>query len=684
MLPDCRMEINYLMIGKKQLIIISWLLGIAVLLMIGRSNAAAQATRFTEAFEREECWFDSPIAILSPEIECGYVTVPERHDQPNGRVIRLPVGVIRAKTDAPNPDPLFLAQGGPGGDAFAIFPVLVGQSADHLNRDLVIFNQRGTLYAQPSLLCTESFDAAGDILTLSTEKADTRSLAALTACYDRLTSEGIDLSAYNSLENAADVEDIRAALGYDAYNFYGVSYGTLLGLHLMRDQPEHLRSVILDGVVPTDVNFIEQVAANTDRVFTKVIQACENDEMCRVTYPHLEERFFQLVKTLNESPITISVEDPEMGNIVDAYLDGDTLVDVLFQAFYLPDSYAIFPKLVSNLEQGDYTFVQGILPLFAFDRTFSEGMYYSVICAEDADFKASDANVDGIRPFFAEGAEGEMQSYLDACAIWEVDQLPPSVDEAVISDIPTLLFSGYYDPITPPIFADLVAESLSNAYSIVQPTGSHGAAFDNACTNDILRQFLENPDQEPDSSCKDEISPTAFVEPNALSFPFLGEVNQLSESMWRQLGLATLFLSGVLSSFFMLPIVWLITILRRKEPVVPIRQSPARLLKWAGAIIILLYGLMAITFVVGSAFYTMQAVFNGLANMFAVSGAAAPFFLIPPLLAILAVALIVMVLLAWRRKTWSIWMRVYYSFLAICAVGYVIVLAMGGMMTVLL
>lgn len=60
----------------------------------------------------------------------------------------------------------------------------------------------------------------------------------MSACFERLQSEGIDLSAYNSLENAADVPLVVQALDYDEYNFYGVSYGTLLGLHLMRNHPE--------------------------------------------------------------------------------------------------------------------------------------------------------------------------------------------------------------------------------------------------------------------------------------------------------------------------------------------------------------------------------------------------------------------------------------------------------------
>ncbi len=670
---------------KKHQIFAALLVGLLLNVSNGPSRVEAQISGDNRAFERVECWFDSPVPVLpGPDLECGYVSVPERHAQPDGRIIRLPVAILKAASDAPHPDPLFMAQGGPGGDAFEIFPILVSQSADALNRDIVIFNQRGTRYAEPSLLCTESFDISAEILHLTSEEADARSLVALSDCYKRLTNEGVDLSAYNSIENAADVEAIRMALGYDEYNFYGVSYGTLLGLHLMRDQPAHLRSVILDGVVPTDVNFIPQIAANTDRVFTKVIQACENDRTCAMDYPKLEERFFGLIDKMNSDPITMTIKDPATGSSVKAQLDGDTLVDVLFQAFYLPDSYALFPKLVTNLEQGDFTFIRGIWPLFAFDRTISEGMYFSVICAEDADFNPSDANLAGIRPYFANGAHSEMQSYLDACQIWQVEQLPSVVDEAVISDIPALLLSGYYDPITPPLFAETVAKSLSNAFLFEQPTGSHGVAFDNACTNDIVRQFLEEPAQSPDFSCKDEIIPTEFVDADALSFPFLAEVSQLSDVMWRQLGLATLFLTGVLTSFLILPLVWLIGFLRRRDPLHQITQSPSRRLKWAGGILILLFGLLALVFVSGATVYTIQSLFNGLASIFALPGAAMPFFYVPPILVLIAMAIIVVAFIAWRRKAWSIWMRMYYGFLAICALGYVIVLGMGGMMTVLL
>jgi pimeloyl-ACP methyl ester carboxylesterase len=652
---------------------------------VGSAYAQLMHSESSDAFEPAECWFDSPIPLLpGPEFECGYINVPEQHALPDGPTIRLPVAILRTQSDDPRPDPLFMAQGGPGGDAFEVFPIIIGSRADMLGRDFVIFNQRGTQYAEPNLMCTESFEAAAEILALTGEEADARSLEALSECYDRLNGEGINLSAYNSLENAADVDAIREALGYEQYNFYGVSYGTLLGLHLLRNHPDHLRSVILDGVVPPNINFIPQVSTNTDRVFTEIIQTCENDRACRSEYPNLEERFFNVVDELNQTPKKLTIKDSKTGKRVTTLLDGDTLVDVLFQAFYLPDSYAIFPKLVANLEAGDYTFVRGIWPLFAFDRSISEGMYFSIICAEDADFAPSDAVLEGVRPYFAAGAAGELQTYLDACKIWQVDQLPPEIDEAVNSDVPTLLLSGHYDPITPPLFAAVAAGSLQNGYSYVNPTGSHGVAFNDSCMDDIIRQFVELPEKEPDAACLAEIVPAEFIQSNALSLPFLAEVSQFTQSMWIQLGVASLFLIGILSAFFVLPLAWLIGKLRKKDSLKRAYDSSARRLKWVGGILSLVFGTVALVFVSGTLFFTMQSLFNGMVNIFSVSGAAAPFFVLPLILAIIAVILLVIAIKAWRQGIWSAWAKIYYSFLAICALGYVAVLVVGGMMTVLL
>lgn len=628
------------------------------------------------------------MGVLAPAVgglgyECGYVTVPLRHAAPAGPTIRLPVAILPAQSENPRPDPLFLAQGGPGASAFEVFPLLVAGSPLNQDRDLVIFNQRGTLFAEPDLLCPETLAAMDEMLPLPEDEAEAVALAASAACYERLRAAGIDLSAFNSVENAADVEAIRQALGYETFNFYGVSYGTLLGFHLMRQQPEHLRSVILDGVVPPNLNFIPEIPENENRIYNELFAACAADPFCSEAYPNLEERFFALVDQFNAEPLIIPLADPETGVTADALFDGNALVDALFQVFYLEDAFAVFPKLVANLEEGDTFYLEQILPLFIFDRTSSEGFYWSVICAEDADFDPAAVPLAELVPPIAAGAVEELQSYQDYCAIWQVDLLPPTVDEPVTSDIPALLLSGRFDPITPPAFAEIAAASLSNATHLVDPIGSHGVAFSNPCINQIVLDFLEAPQQPVTADCLAERQAAAFVPPSALTLPVLADVAALNSTFLWQAGLAGLLLFVVLSAVVVWAAAFVINWLRRRQRPLGVRE---RRLRWIGRGLVLLFGLLALAFVVPLAVLVMQMLLavTPTVSIFAVPGAAAPLFVLPLLLALLAVGIGVTAVLIWREAAWPRWDKIYYTFVALCAVGYVLILHLHGLTTVLL
>jgi pimeloyl-ACP methyl ester carboxylesterase len=637
-------------------------------------------------FEASPCMFeglDLGIFTISPEsqgFECGYVTVPEQHTNPDGPSIRLPVAIRQATGPNPKPDPLFLAQGGPGGSAFEGFSIILPSTLIAQERDIVIFNQRGALYAQPELTCTELRENITKLLPLAPEDGEKQWQELLGACYQRLQAEGINLSAYNSLENAADVEAIRQALGYGEFNFYGVSYGTLLGLHLMRDYPEHLRSVILDSVVPAELNFIPHVPQSENRVYDEIFQFCANNPACAADYPNLEERFLTIVDHLNNNPITLPLTDPETGQQAEAYLDGDILLDVIYIGLYLPDSYAIFPKLVANLEAGDYTFIKMIWPLIVFDHTFSEGMYYSVICAEDADFDPNDVNLERLRPQIAATAIDDLQTYLDSCAVWPVNVLSDNVDEPVVSNIPVLLLSGQFDPITPPSFAATAANSLQNGYNIVNPFSSHGVAFNHDCIDRIVQDFLNAPTTEPDTSaCLNTLTPTTVVPPNAITLPMLDKVARLDPVFIIQTLVAGLLLLGVLSAFFIWPIVFVINIILNKKPTLSTRQ---KLLRWISRLLIVAFGFLAIIFVSGLVSFIIYVLFNQTQylSVYTVPGPARPILLIPLLLLLLTLGIVGAAAFLWRRSGESIWGKVYYTFLAICATGYVTVLTIHGLL----
>ncbi len=692
-------DLIYQFIHKKIsrfLLIISIFISITLVLnsSISQSNYANAAGDIQTAgdqpftFTPTACDFlditQLPFASQSPEelgFSCGYVIVPEEHASPDGPTIRLPIAILAASGPNPKQDPLFVAQGGPGGSAFEIFPYSLPGTAIAAERDIVMFNQRGTLAASPELFCSETIEGMAELVSLPYDEATALSIELLHDCYQRLESEGINFSAFNSLENANDVDAIRQALGYEDYNFYGVSYGTLLGFHLMRSQPEGLRTVILDGVLPPDQNFILEIPQNENRIYDELFQYCIGDPVCQAGYPELEKRVFDLVEKLNENPASLRLVDPDTGDVAHAQLDGKGLMDFLFQFFYIEDSYALFPYLIAAIEDENYLVVEALWSLIAYDRSFSEGMYYSVICAEDADFEPEMAPLEGVRSQIARGAKDDLQAYLDVCEFWNVDSLPPSVDDPVHSSIPALLLSGQYDPITPPSFAAAAAESLTNAFNVIDPVGSHGVAFSDDCINAVIQDFLNDPGTAPDTTCLSSPERVEELVPvDAVTVPMLAPLAQLDEGFLLQVSLAGFLLLVVLSAFFIWPLVWLIDRIRHVDRDLSHQEKRLRVI---GRGLVLLFGFLGMVFVVGIISYIAITLFYQMTylSVYALPGGARPFLFIPYLLLLLVIAMLFITLALWRRHIGTFWERSYYAILVLCAAGYISILGYHGFLS---
>ncbi len=650
------------------------------LLLLGAGRAAAQDT--AGSFIPSTCMFegvDLGVTQLTGEMlnfECGYVVVPVRHAAPDGPTLRLPVAVRRAPGGGA-PDPLLLAQGGPGGDAFEVFSLLVPMTQIAAERDIVVFNQRGTPYATPELTCPETDAALAERLASPLDESDRIYYTALDACYQRLLAEGVDLSAFNSLENAADIPFIARALGYDVYNFYGVSYGTLLGLHLMRNHPEGLRSVILDSVVSTDINFVSEEARSETRVLREVFAACEADAACRASYPNLEQRYFALVRRYDEKPVSLTLADPETGERYEALVDGRRLRDLIFQLLYIARMNVILPRLIHDLEQGDTRYLETMWPLFVFNQLIAEGMYYSVVCAEENDIDPAAVSLADLPPEIAATVREKLQNYVAACARWAVEPLPASVDDPVVSDIPTLLLSGRFDPVTPPAFAQAAAIGLSNATTLIDPLAAHGVAFFNPCVNGIVANFLNDPATPPDSTCLDAQEPQAYVLPDAPMLPLVGEVNALRPRTLALFGVAGLLLVVVLSSFLVWPVVYIIRAFGDRQT----QLTPdERRLRWISRGLVLAFGALALVFAVGLLAFIIAAIADQtLATASMLSPAARPLLWLPLVLLLLAVGILAALFILWSRRSGSAAGRVYYTVVSLCAVALVFLIGSQGL-----
>ena len=427
----------------------------------------------------EDCFVEMPEGA---DYECMVVEVPEFHNEDNGRSIKL--GVIRLLSTAATPaEPLFFAEGGPGGsnveEAASIAQNMLDGDEDVYTdllstRDLVFFTQRGTLYAEPALMCSEetmapvleAFDAG-----LPAQEREQVRTTALKVCLNEYAAAGVDFAAYNSVENAADINSIREVLGYDQIILYGDSYGTVLSQHVMRDFPDALSAVILDGVDTLSApSWVTQEDAENQSALEYVIELCAADDACSEAYPNLAQDVEAVYQKLQSEPYQLDVEGTEY------FIDENLAASAFFETLYAPFTASILPLAVDSLlndkqDERLQLLIYLIRPRF---EGISFPMHYAMVCSEDPVTSVDDAtSLDEVYSLVSEYVRTDASGYIEMCPYLNLPVLPDETDIPISSDLPVLLLSGAFDPATPPNNAEEVLTTLPNGFSFEFPYGGH-------------------------------------------------------------------------------------------------------------------------------------------------------------------------------------------------------------------
>jgi pimeloyl-ACP methyl ester carboxylesterase len=486
----------------------------ALLLLLTGGSAAT--LRHEPRFERApSCPAELPALKTA---RCGFLVVPENRSHPHGRTIRLAVAVVPAVAERPAPEPLVYLEGGPGGSAFLESQRLVDAGFNR-NHDLVLVDQRGALYSEPSLACPviDEFNLRALSLRSVAESTRRRHVAATRACRKRLVAEGVDLAAYNTTENAADIADLRRALGYERWNVFGVSYGTNLALALMRDHPDGIRSVVLDSVVPAQAVKLPGFWPNARAAFDELFDACAAQARCRSSYPRLEHTFTRLVNRLEADPVRTTVREPQSGRRTRVLLDGSALANWLVSLSLVTPLLRNVPAWVDELAAGGPRGVAATrVVTVAPPGLVAYGLVYGVVCSEWYPFATERqvlAEAKRVLPRYPTSVLAEPPQFtfmFDDCRAWDVPAAPASVLEPPRSGIPTLILSGSFDAITSFAWAEIAAVSLPNSGVVRIPGVGHFVAADSECARSVMASFLARPDA-PDTGCVASLEPPAFV-----------------------------------------------------------------------------------------------------------------------------------------------------------------------------
>lgn len=462
-------------------------------------------------FETQEC----EGLNLSPGVDatCGIVAVPANWETGEGS-FRLAVAVLKSTSDSPEPDPVFYLDGGPGSHALDTMQYRMDDFFGPLTErgDVVVFDQRGAGRSEPVAACPE-FTEVTDEEARSPDKATPAELAerflnSLTACGQRLRSEGVAVDDLNTQNNARDVDAIREALGYESVNLLGISYGTRLGLEVVRQFPNSTRSLVLDSVFPHPVDAAVENPGTFAASYDAVVAACAAEPACAAE-GDLGVRIEAAVAKLEESPMEAEVVSFVDGSTETIYVDGDGLVELINSSLYSPQTFTDFPELMTGIETDDPSPLSLFASLGKANASFvTTGMFLAIACADEYSF-SNPADVLAAAPedrFGLVPPELAANATFDQCNAFTGAVSDPVMNEPVSSDVPTLVMAGEFDPVTPVAWAQLAAETLPNSQTVIFPGEAHGVSPSD-CGLKIVLEFLDDPGNPVDQGCADDFVP---------------------------------------------------------------------------------------------------------------------------------------------------------------------------------
>lgn len=442
---------------------------------------------------------------IEEEALCGKLTVFENRETRTGRTIDLNVVVLPALEAKNKAEPLFELAGGPGAAASnsANFYAIEGKEYRR-NRDVVLVDQRGTGKSNP-LTAKSRKKTPQDYLTEMYPVEYVKNLR-------RSLEKHADLTQYTTSTAMDDLDDVRAWLGYERINLFGLSYGTQAVLVYLRQHPERVHCAIIMGVAPTYLKMPLYHAQAAARAMELLLEECEKDSTCHEAFPQVRQEWQDLLSQLTNEPARAQYSENEKTAPMTVEIQRDILMERVRSWMYARDKQRRIPFIIHQAAHGDFApfLNEAISP--SITDFIADGMYLSVTCAEDVPFidQAAAAKLNEGNPF----GNYRVTQQTRACNLWPRGKIPADYQDPVSSNAPVLIFSGNMDPVTPPQRGDEVAKYMPNSRHIIIPQGGHGLeGLSNAdCVDHMIIEFMDKGSaQDLDTSCIEEMMAPPFV-----------------------------------------------------------------------------------------------------------------------------------------------------------------------------
>ncbi|MBU0656936.1 MAG: alpha/beta hydrolase [Gammaproteobacteria bacterium] len=504
---------------------IIWLLlgGILAMAAVGvATNRPSPLEPFSEhvlgngaAFVPEKCWFNTD---KRADVQCGYMHVAPSTAFPSS-AFQLPVIVMRYTGKDRKPDPLVYLSGGPGAaswlDSQSIESYWLDwfRKKEGMQRDLILFDQRGTGMSKPAIHCPEYRELSANVLTSpgTPEQNAGRYREVTEQCRSHLLNEGMPLAELGTERSAADVNDLLALLGYEQANLLGVSYGTRLALEVQRQFPSRVRSLSLDSIYPPGEHLFRDWPDLLGKSIQRIFRQCNLDSRCQLENGDIHARYAALMGKLRQNPMLIPVGHLHLGKLQSLKLNDEILLAILFDAQYMSHSLQGLPDMIRYLQEDRPDLAMHYIESYLhhqFDDSFSEPVFWSVECNDNPPIprRSMEERVN---------AYPELRYYLphdyDVCDVWKGDHQPAGLQQPEAPrQTPALILSGEDDPITPTAWAMKAAENDFNpdtTYLFRFANIAHSVLDNKDCANDLFISFINLPGKRPSADCRFDDGP---------------------------------------------------------------------------------------------------------------------------------------------------------------------------------
>ena len=425
---------------------------------------------------------------------CGTLQVPENHDAPDGRKITLAISWLPASGDA-EPDPIFMLAGGPGQAARGSFPMVAGAFTEaRKKRHIILLDQRGTGDSTPLKCVNEQGESA--VVDDEDYTADA-AVDFAERCAAQYAGK-VDVAQFSSSDAIRDLDAARKALGAEQINLIGISYGTRMAQLYGKRYPQHTRTITIDGIAPLETVLGQDHAKNLESSLDLQFAQCAKDKACREKLGDPRAQLNTLLATLAKGPVPVHYRDAITGEWKDGQFSSGHLAMLTRLLAYQPQAASLLPLQFAEANQGRVDALMALSEMVTRDISdqIMHGMQLSVMCGEDAPDLVVDPE-DGKRLL----GTGLVELLKAQCAVWPHKTRPADFRTPLKGDLPVLILSGEFDPVTPPRYGDLVAKHLPNSKHIIAKGQGHNV-LPVGCMPKLFAKFLESADAKNlDDAC---------------------------------------------------------------------------------------------------------------------------------------------------------------------------------------